>query len=122
MPPTPCTPTAAAHSLGSVMMTPTGVADTPCTAAVPPPLPNGILPQQPCSPSTPIMRQPSAAGCCFHGAPLPQPPMLHEVLPVEGKTSALSVQWRSADDLAAGFSVELREGGAKCSERFMRPA
>merc|ERR1711935_1034034 len=34
----------------------------------------------------------------------------------------MGVQWRSADNLAAGFSVELREGGAKCSERFMRPA
>lgn len=67
------------------------------------------------------MRQ-GSGGCCFHGAPLPQPPVLHEVLPVDGKSSALSVQWRSADDFAAGFSVELREGGAKCSERFMRPA
>lgn len=144
MPPAPCTPTGAVHSLGSVMMPPNGVASTPthslgsvmmpptptastsCTALVPPPLPSpcahhGSLLQQPCSPSTPIMRQ-GSGGCCFHGAPLPQPPVLHEVLPVNGNSSALSVQWRSADDFAAGFSVELREGGAKCSERFARPA
>jgi len=61
-------------------------------------------------------------GCCFHGAPLPEAPALHKVLPVDGNNAALSVQWRSTDNLATGFSVELREGGAECSERFVRPA
>jgi hypothetical protein len=58
----------------------------------------------------------------LHGVPLPQAPTLQEVRPVDGNASALSVQWSGADNLAASFSVELREGGAACSERFMRSA
>jgi len=122
MPPAPCTPAIATHphSMGSVMMPPSHA-----VAPLPPPpcSPHAtLLQQQPCSPGVPLLRQCSGAGHCLHGGPLPQAPLLQDVRPVAGNTSALSVQWHGADSLAAGFSVELREGGAKCSERFMRSA
>merc|ERR1712166_765478 len=92
-------------------------------AVAPPPCsPHAALLQQPCSPSAPLLRQSSGAGYCLHGGPLPHAPLLQAVRPVDGNASALSVQWHGADNLAAVFSVELREGGAKCSERFMRSA
>lgn len=119
--PAPCAPIMAAppQSMGTVMMPP-----APAVSQSPPP-PCGAqmaVMQQSCIPSESLLRQSSGVGCCLHGGPLPEAPVLQEVRPVKGNSSALSVQWTIADNLAAGFSVELRESGAKCSERFMRSA
>lgn len=122
MPPTPCS--RAMHSLGTVMMPTAGVPGAQCNVLAPPqsqPITTcKTLLQQPCCPISSTMKQ-GSEGCCIHGAPLPKAPALNQVLPVDGNNAALSVQWRSTDNLATGFSVELREGGATCSERFARP-